>query len=226
MPDNQKQDRNRADKSDPFSIEIGKRLVAARTGLGFSQHAVHTRTKLHDSEGAGISRAVLSLYETGVNKPGAREIRILCETLKITPNWLLFGTESPVKTLQPSLEFMRGTEVTLSVRLAYAMLALAPDERDAIASLLFSLINKRLSDVQLSSLMMMASYLAQNLNKEIVETVGEDADKLPLEKVIEKFVANMSEQFYTNWGTNRPAVPESELDTFDPDNPPPPRQLK
>ena len=84
------------DREDKLAKEIGQRLVQARTGLGLSQQAVHGRSKIHDSEGIGVSRAVLSLYETGVNKPGAREINLLCKTLTITPNWLLFGSESPI----------------------------------------------------------------------------------------------------------------------------------
>lgn len=225
MPDSAKQQRSTEEKSDSLSISIGRRLVEARMGLGLSQQAVHTRTKLNDPEGVGVSRAVLSLYETGVNKPGAREIRILCETLKVTPNWLLYGTDSPAKTLQPSLEFLRGSEVTLSVRLAYALLALSPEEREAIASLIFILASKKLNDVQLSSLMTMASLSANNLNKEILEVVGDDANKLPLVEVIEKFVSSMSDAIYTNIGTTRPSIPEDEIDDFDPENPPPSRKF-
>lgn len=94
-------------KEDQLAREIGQRILEARTGLGWSQQALHTRTKLHDSEGIGISRAVLSLYETGVNKPGAREIRILCETLKITGSAGM--KESPLSRPKPARSsFMSG----------------------------------------------------------------------------------------------------------------------
>lgn len=210
---------------DPFSVEIGKRLAEARTGLGLSQQAVHTRSKLHDSDGMGVSRAVLSLYERGVNKPGARELRILCEVLKITPNWLIFGAENPSKALRASSDFLLANEITLSVRLAYAMLALEPADRESIANLVFSLINKKLSDVQLSSLMMMANFLAKHLNQEIIDVVGDDAKDLPIIEIIDKFVAHMGNEFDTNWGNTRPAVSDDELGSFDPDHPLPPRKL-
>lgn len=87
--------------------DIGKRIFDARDGLGLSQESLYKRTKLNDHDGIGISRAVLSLYERGINKPGAREISILCVTLKISPNWLLFGSESPAEALLPSLTFCK-----------------------------------------------------------------------------------------------------------------------
>jgi len=213
-------------KEDLLAREIGQRLLEARNGLGLSQQALHTRTKLHDSEGLGISRAVLSLYETGVNKPGAREIRILCETLKITPNWLLFGTDSPAQTLQASMEFLRGNELTVSVRLAFGMLALEPLEREAIASLLFSLLNKNMGDIQLSMLMSMANVMASDMHRTILDIMGPEAKNLPLKELIASFVNAMSDGGYSNYGNLRPAIPEDEMDDFDPANPPPPRKLK
>jgi transcriptional regulator with XRE-family HTH domain len=223
MPDNEKQHRKAAPK-DTLAKEIGKRIVEARTGLGFSQEAIHARTKWHDPEKVGISRAVLSLYETGVNKPGARELRILCETLKVTPNWLLYGSDSPIKTIQPSLEFLHGNDLMVSVELAYAMLALEPEEKEAFASLLFSLLSKKLGDIELSMLMTMARIQADSLLKGILETVGEDAKDLPLKEVIQKFIAINSEGGFSNFGNLRPAMPEDQLS--DGATIPPPRKLK
>lgn len=223
MTDDKKQQAK--EKSDQLARAIGQRVLEARTGLGWSQQALHTRSKWHDPEGVGISRAVLSLYETGVNKPGAREICILCETLKITPNWLLFGSDSPAKSLQASMEFMRGDELTLSVRLAFGLLSLAPEERDSLASLLLSLLSKSLGDIQLSSLMTMANLMAEDVQKQIVDTIGESAKDLSIRELVSKFVARATDDgVYTNYGNLRPAVPDA--DDFDPDNPPPPRQLK
>lgn len=97
-------------KADEFGREIGERLSRARQGLSLSQQGIHTRTKLADPEKVGISRAVLSLYERGVNKPGAREIRLLCDVLKITPNWLLYGLEAPARPMQASSDWTRGSD--------------------------------------------------------------------------------------------------------------------
>ncbi len=52
-------------------------------------------TKSLDEEDKGISRAVISLYEAGTNRPSPKEIRLLCEALQITPNFLIYGVEDP-----------------------------------------------------------------------------------------------------------------------------------
>lgn len=215
-----------ADKEDKLAKEIGQRLVQARTGLGLSQQTVHGRSKLHDPEGMGVSRAVLSLYETGVNKPGAREINLLCKTLTITPNWLLFGSESPQKTLQPSLVFLQGDDLTISVRLSLALMTLLPEDRDTISSLIFSLLNKSQGDIKLSSLMTMANYLRDDVFKAMLESTGKKANEVSLQELISFYTQQATDGFYTNWGTLRPAVPEDEIEDFDFDNPPSPRDLK
>lgn len=75
--------------------ELGQRLQEARRGAGLTQEELAEKTKNTDIDGNGISGAVISLYERGVNRPGPREIRILCETLRITPNHLVYGDEDP-----------------------------------------------------------------------------------------------------------------------------------
>lgn len=210
---------------DSLAVAIGRRLVEAREGLGLSQQSLHARTKVHDAEGKGVSRAALSLYETGVNKPGARETIILCNTLKITPNWLFYGSDSPAKTLQASLEFLHGNEITLSVRLAYAILVLDPEERDAFASLLFSMVGKKLGDLKLSSLMTVAGRAGRVITEQLVEIVGEDARNKPVRDLIELFIKEVGETILTTRGTLRPRIAEEHLG--DPDYPPPPpRKLK
>ena len=71
------------------SIEdgIGIRLKAAREIKGFSQSDLHRIT--------GLSRMVISKYEAGQNKPGTRELRLLCDALEVSPNHLIYGTEEP-----------------------------------------------------------------------------------------------------------------------------------
>lgn len=210
---------------DRLAVEIGKRIADARNGLGWSQQALHTRTKLTDPEGMGISRAVLSLYETGTNKPGAREIRLLCDTLKVSPNWLLYGSESPARAIQPSTDFLRGSEIEISARLAFAMLALDATERDSLAQLVFSILTKKMGDIRLSSLMMAATLLSSDLTREITNNVGQDANNLPLVEIIDRYIQSMGDSTYTNYGNLRPAVHDDEFDPFV-DEPPPPRKLE
>jgi transcriptional regulator with XRE-family HTH domain len=67
--------------------DIGLRIKAAREGLGFSQIDMHNKT--------GLSRTVLINYEAGRHKPSAREIKLICDALQISPNFLIYGTEPP-----------------------------------------------------------------------------------------------------------------------------------
>ncbi len=230
MADNEKQPSNKP-KNDKLALEIGRRISEARNGLGLSQSAVSERSRWCDPEDVGISRAALSLYETGVNKPGAREIRLLCETLKITPNWLLYGSISPAKTLQASQEFLQSderlkSELSLAFRLAFAMLTIEPEERDCFAGLLFPLATKKIDDLGLSTLMMIANFSADDVMKRIREIVGEDIANQPFRDVLNKFVAKASEGGYSNYGNLRPAnlTEEQEENIFT--SPPPPREIK
>lgn len=197
-------------KVDRLAQEIGRRIADARNGLGLSQAAVHTRSKLIDPDGSGVSRATLSLYEIGTNKPGAREITLLCEVLHVSPNWLLYGSDSPAKAVRPTAQFLSGDDLHIATRLAFAMLALPAADRESLANLVFSLLSGRLSDMQLSSLMAMANMLREGLLKEINETV-ENAEKMPLSELIERFVGEMGDAVQTNYGNIRPALTEDEL---------------
>lgn len=76
---------------------IGERIKLKRKELDLSIEALSRLTKLCDlwGEQQGISRTVLSRYESGEFKPGARETRILCHALKVSANWLLLGADIP-----------------------------------------------------------------------------------------------------------------------------------
>jgi transcriptional regulator with XRE-family HTH domain len=78
----------------PPEDEIGERIRATRKVLDISVDELAALTALCDQRrGAGISRATIYAYEANDSKPGARELRILCEALDVSPNWLLLGQE-------------------------------------------------------------------------------------------------------------------------------------
>lgn len=213
-------------KSDKLAVEIGRRIVQARSGFGLSQQAVSTRSGMLDPDRIGISRATLSLYETGTNKPGAREILLLCEVLSVSPNWLLFGSESPARALQPTTLFLAGDDLDISARLALAMLTLNSTDRDSIANIVFSMLTSKLGDVKLAALMMMSHIMKEGLLTEVLRIVGEDSKSLPLDQLIEKFIEKSTNDGHgTNWGTLRPPITDEQFETDDL-TPPPPRNLK
>jgi len=76
---------------------IGERIRKRRAeiGDGLSVEDLSRLCKMCDHEDQGVSRAALFRYESGKILPGARELRILCNAMKVSANWLLLGSESP-----------------------------------------------------------------------------------------------------------------------------------
>lgn len=74
---------------------LGARLQETRESMRLTQGDLAALTASLDSEEKGISRAVISLYEKGRNRPSPKELRLLCEALKVTPNYLIYGDEHP-----------------------------------------------------------------------------------------------------------------------------------
>lgn len=75
--------------------ELGRRIQQTREAKRITQGDLSLLTKGLDDEEKGISRAVISLYEAGTNRPSPKEIRLLCEALQVTPNFLIYGDEHP-----------------------------------------------------------------------------------------------------------------------------------
>lgn len=71
---------------------LGKRVAKARAHFALNVEALSRLTKLYDThEGRGISPPSLSRYESGDTLPSAREVRLLCEALGVSAQWLIFG---------------------------------------------------------------------------------------------------------------------------------------
>lgn len=184
--------------------EVGKRIQQKRNEFGWSQSGLAERTKHADANGEGISRTVISGYETGEYKPGARELRILCETLKVSPNWLLYARETPFEVLQPSLEMTRvgahEHEASVPMRLAFAMWALDRHERDALYSLVLSMAGRKLGDRKLSGLMLFASMINDGVVKELKAAYPDIFEGRSVSDALERVAEKMTEGIETGWG--------------------------
>lgn len=169
------------DSSAPES-GIGDRIRAAREARGLSQTALAARTQMADSTGKGVGRTVLFGYESGKFRPGAREIRLLCQALSVTPNWLILGDEAA--STQASMELVRKRDLIAAVRLAMAISILKPHERAGFQSLVLSLAGRQLGDMRLSSLLMMGSMVARHVMPELKEWFGEDMEEVTLDTLL------------------------------------------
>lgn len=71
---------------------LGRRVALARAHYKLSAEALSRLSKLIDKAGGrGVSPPSISRYESGESLPGARELRLLCESLAVSPEWLLYG---------------------------------------------------------------------------------------------------------------------------------------
>ena len=86
-------------------LELGQRLQEAREAAKLTQGELAELTKQADSEGKGISRPVLSFYETGKSRPSPRELRMLCESLRVSPSQLIYGTDDPFENLADNARY-------------------------------------------------------------------------------------------------------------------------
>lgn len=180
---------------------IGSRLRAAREARGFSQTAVATRTKMQDPKGQGVSRTVILSYEAGKFKPGARELRMLCEVLSVTPNWLIYGSDSAHEAAQASMETVRKNDAVSAFRLALAISVLKHHERGAFSSLVLSMAGREMGDLRLSSLLYMGKELAEKALKELEASFREMSPGESLaEKSLLDLVKSYSESIDTNFG--------------------------
>lgn len=181
---------------------LAQRLKEAREVRQLTQQAVATRSKWADPEGKGISRTALIGYEAGTSRPGARELRILCQTLVVSPNKLLFGTETPARTAHPALEGLDTHKPTIrqAVELAFVLAALKGHERDAIASIALSLAGRQLGDVRLSGLRLTAVAVAGDIERAMLAQLPDGAD--PASMTLEQIAEAVSMGSGANLGTN------------------------
>lgn len=182
---------------------LALRLKEAREARQLTQQAVATRSKWADIEGKGISRTALVGYEAGTSRPGARELRILCQTLVVSPNKLLFGTETPIATAHPALEAF-GTAskhgLRQAVDLAFVLAALKGHERDALASLALSMAGRQLGDIRLSHLRMLAAYAMPAIDEALRPNLPDGVD--PSSMTLEAATDALSQGGGANFGTN------------------------
>lgn len=122
--------------------ELGIRLQVARQAAGLTQGQLSKQLAHADKEGRGVSAAVISLYERGVNKPGPKELRLLCEALRVTPNFLLYGNEDP---FQGRTELSRyggvaKSEVEFLAYLTYCFSRLHKHHREGMLQIMLGLL--------------------------------------------------------------------------------------
>jgi transcriptional regulator with XRE-family HTH domain len=154
--------------------DLGARLQETRESMRLTQGELSTLTASLDSDEKGISRAVISLYESGKNRPSPKELRLLCEALKVTPNYLIYGDEHPFDTTRDyeRLGTLRRHDPEGFAWMAYIMSTAHHNHYDAVMKLILDLargwnksFDKGLQDKANENLIDMARQLQERLEK-------------------------------------------------------------
>ena len=182
---------------DSSALEVGARLKLARESRDLTQQGVSTRTKMVDPAGKGISRTSLVAYEQGPSLPGLREIKLLCEVLRISPNWLILGVEESGQIKQASMEAFalnQSLELRNALRAALVLIALKGHERDSILSLALSLAGRQLGDLRLSGILISADLLAEDVLTLVRKMASNVSETTSIEDLAEAISQALSKQ--------------------------------
>ena len=173
----------RSDTPSTEHVAFAAELIKARNELGVTQSQLSTMS--------GVSLSAIKGYEIGRNLPGARELRDLCKTLKVTPNKLLFGAETPFFSLHAddpaSVPGEKG-EVVNRNRIAVLAQMLSFDEVHAIYSIVRSIALARFGEKEINTTIQMADFMT---SFELFKKGGTlEQDLLPKDPVFLRGVAN------------------------------------
>lgn len=189
--------------------EFPARLKSAREARGLTQGGVATRSKMADPDGKGISRTAIIGYEQGTTKPGLRELRLLCQVLLVTPNWLIFGTDTAAAVTLPSTELLRSRhgDVKDAFVTALALMTMKRHERDAIQALTLSIAGRQLGDMGVSALLGFGG----SLSKAFETALANDMPEITPEMSVQDITKRLSTGVTTNFGNRFKLDDEGEI---------------
>ena len=130
-----------------------KRRLGAERGFGRRLKEAREPLKQADiAKRAKVARSALARYESGERFPSVPELRRLCDVLKVSPTYLVFGddqstafktTESEVKAAAPDDESEIGV-VSRNLYTALLLNILPRNESSAFLELIWSSANKQI----------------------------------------------------------------------------------
>lgn len=157
----------------PTLDELASTLVRARSALGITQNELHKRT--------GISREAIKGYESGRNKPGARELKLLCEALHVSPNMLLFGTESPFESNGELYDLMYSSGQLDMVKLIALYGLLTAKEKSSVSFIIESILLGRHSYEELKKKLDALEAMSAMMNALVTGAQEAENSKTPLD---------------------------------------------
>ena len=144
-----------------------------------------TAAELHRK--TGISKSSLTRYEKGDRLPGASELRALCDALKVSPEYLLYGDEArefgPVSTSLYDLPIESDRQFT--VLTTVLLQSLSRPDRTALLQLLLSSVMARIGEEQFDKLMNIMTSMIEDIEAELEPAMS---------PIIESLVAKYDEE--------------------------------
>lgn len=117
-------------QQDNEKLALAAEIIKGRERLGMTQAQLATAS--------AVSLSAIKGYETGRSFPGAKELRQICLTLRISPNLLLFGDEAPFRSAEPTLEAAKGLRIQRG-RIGLLVDMLSIDESNAVYALVHAI---------------------------------------------------------------------------------------
>ena len=139
---------------------IGKRLGDRISSMGL--------TREEASKASKVSLQTLRCIINGQQYPTGSQTKRLCLELKITPNYLLFGTESP-NLLKGDSEEEIAYEI---LKTAYLKSKLDRDSSAVIDRLILSMLSDQHKKAEYSDLIEYADYFSNTLSVYIAPTIA------------------------------------------------------
>lgn len=126
-----------------------------------------TQEKLKELSGISINR--IRILENNKGQPNGQELISLCHSLDISPNWYIYGTDSPkhVRYIQSNLINSGGhpNDASQIVRMAFIFSVLTPEERKSIEIVLTSMLRGSGRDTaEINSLLNIADTITSTFN--------------------------------------------------------------
>jgi len=122
--------------------DLGRRLEHQRRAQSLTQEQLADLTKLADVAGKGLSRGVISLYELGINRPGIKEVRLLCEVLRVSPSYLIYGEEMPFQEKSRGLHFggIADNQAEFLAKATYCLSRLDPEQSIVLVQMMMGML--------------------------------------------------------------------------------------
>lgn len=163
-----------------FAVAIANELVRARQAKGWTQADLQRET--------GLARETIKKYEQARHVPGAREIRALCAALDISPNRLIFGTDSFEVGSIPLHQAIDPSTSAKALMLRYVILftLLTEDERRSVTTLMESIAAHR-NEQNMEAMLAVADALADPSFEPVLAALAPVLQQLvDTEKTIQK----------------------------------------